>query len=140
MTWSTDNIDQDPRFRDSAGGDLSLLADSPCLDIGDAGALEPDSSDLDDDGDVNETIPVDHADADRVAGCNLDLGALEFQSGSAGSGDFDGGGLSHTDVPFFVSALLNAEAPTSCIADMNSDGSVDGLDAAAFVTALIQRF
>jgi hypothetical protein len=54
-----------------------------------------------------------------------------------GSGDFNGDGavtLSE-DLPTFVSMLLSS--PTTCLADLNHDGAVDGRDISMFVAALL---
>ncbi|MBI5762665.1 MAG: hypothetical protein HZA51_03985 [Planctomycetes bacterium] len=51
------------------------------------------------------------------------------------TGDFDGGGVHDSDLPTFVSILLNPGTPQDCVADMNNDGSVDGRDIPQWVAA-----
>ena len=64
-------------FADPLAGDYRLGAGSPALDAGNVTALPPDETDLDDDGDTAERVPVDLAGAARVQGAGLDLGAFE---------------------------------------------------------------
>ncbi len=80
------NIDADPRFLDPHGpdeiagtedDDLRLAADSPCIDRGDVAALPEDVTDLDDDGDVTELLPLDRDGRERVIGDAVDMGAYE---------------------------------------------------------------
>jgi len=53
-------------------------------------------------------------------------------------GDFDGGGIELSDIPLFVEALLNPTPQAICIADMNGDSLLDGLDVQPFITALLE--
>jgi hypothetical protein len=64
----TGNIGLDPLFVDADGGDglagtddddLSLQADSPCLDAGDNSAVPADAVDLDQDANLTEPLPLD---------------------------------------------------------------------------------
>ncbi len=76
----TENINADPTFVDSAGGNFRLLSGSPCLDEGDDIAtplLPADDYDLDWDGDLLESIPLDLGGAPRVQGTYVDMGAYE---------------------------------------------------------------
>ena len=58
----------------------SLQEGSPCIDKGSSSALPEDISDLDDDGDTEERIPLDLAGNDRKNnGSSPDMGAYEFQ-------------------------------------------------------------
>jgi hypothetical protein len=52
-------IDSDPQFVDAAQGDLHLALTSPAVDAGDTSALPADSTDLDNDGDTAEPLPLD---------------------------------------------------------------------------------
>jgi hypothetical protein len=84
------NIAVDPKFEDGASGDLRLAQDSPCIDAGKNAYLPLDQADLDSDGDIVETIPLDLADAARLVHIPtildtgvgtpaiVDLGAYEF--------------------------------------------------------------
>ena len=76
----------DPLFRDADGADgvlgtpdddLRTAGASPALDAGSAALLPPDRLDIDQDGDTQEPLPLDPADAPRVAGGTPDLGAFE---------------------------------------------------------------
>jgi hypothetical protein len=52
------------------------------------------------------------------------------------TGDFDGGGVGESDIDPMVSILLAPGTPQDCIADMNNDGVVDGLDIFLFLAAM----
>lgn len=67
--WGTDDDDF---------GDLHLHYGSPAIDVGDAGLLPPDLTDLDSDGDTAELLPLDLDGNPRISGNTLDLGAYEF--------------------------------------------------------------
>jgi len=71
------NLDADPMFADASIGDLRLQADSPATDAGDDSALPADMSDIDGDGDADETFPVDFAGYPRIMGDAVDMGAFE---------------------------------------------------------------
>ena len=125
------NIDQDPLFSDSAGGDFTLSSGSPCIDAGDNTAVPKDvTTDLDgnprfvDDPDTpdsgNGTPPIVDMGAYEAQGallCPWDCGgdddgntgitdflALLAQWGGPGACDFDGGGVGITD---FLLLLAN---------------------------------
>jgi len=70
------NLDADPLF-----GAQSAYppAGSPVLDIGAPAALPADSYDLDGDGVLTETLPLDLEGGERIWGAGLDLGAYEFR-------------------------------------------------------------
>jgi predicted outer membrane repeat protein len=57
-------------------GDFRLRTGSPAIDSGDASALPSDIADLDQDGDVDELLPVDMAGASRVVNM-VNMGAYE---------------------------------------------------------------
>ncbi|MCA9309620.1 MAG: right-handed parallel beta-helix repeat-containing protein [Phycisphaerales bacterium] len=100
------NTGADPRFMDRAGGDgvpgtlddvLTLFAGSPCIDAGRSGALPADDAfDLDEDGDLNERLPLDITGRERFVNDPLvvdlgvgspawvDMGAAEWVPGDAG--------------------------------------------------------
>lgn len=73
------NFDGDPLFvrppSDGDLGDLHLRLDSPCIDIGTNGPVDPDAVDLDGNP--------------RIVGCGVDAGAYESQRPTR-LGDFDG--------------------------------------------------
>lgn len=66
--WGDDNDDF---------GDLHLICGSPCLDAGDNNALLEDITDLDNDGNTAEPIPLDLGGDPRVVHDNVDMGAYE---------------------------------------------------------------
>ena len=53
------NINADPRFRNAASGDLTLLHTSPAIDAANNSALPADAYDLDGDGNTSEPLPYD---------------------------------------------------------------------------------
>jgi predicted outer membrane repeat protein len=88
----TGNISANPQFArdpdpgdgdwttlaDNDYGDLSLLPSSPAIDAGDNAALPADVTDLDDDGNMTEPIPLDLAGEWRIASNRVDMGAYEW--------------------------------------------------------------
>ncbi len=62
------------------------------------------------------------------SGCVSAMCAKTTVTIANGTGDFDGGGVHDSDLPTFVSILLNPGTPQDCIADMNGDSEVNGLD------------
>ncbi|HOW72592.1 MAG TPA: right-handed parallel beta-helix repeat-containing protein [Phycisphaerae bacterium] len=82
-------------------GDYRLESLSPCVDAGDNTAVAADTTDLDNDGDTGEPIPVDLAGSTRFidnpftsdtgngTAPIVDMGAYEFQA----TGDSDGDGI-----------------------------------------------
>ncbi len=78
--WSgpgSNNIDADPLFVQPGTDNLRLGFGSPCVDAGDTASLPADAMDLDGDGDTAEPLPLDLADAPRVQGASVDMGAYE---------------------------------------------------------------
>jgi len=86
-------IPDDPLFVDPVGpdgepgtldDDFSLTTNSPAIDAGTNAALPPDSLDLDDDGDLDEAIPVDllynHRVHDAGGGLRVDIGPYEYDA------------------------------------------------------------
>ncbi len=125
----------------TADDDLTLQPGSPVIDAGRNGAVPPDASDLDGDGDVTEALPVDLAGNPRFAddpatadtGCGapglVDMGAYELQGAPMApvAGDLDG---DHSVGVNDLLALLAAWGPcggTCCLADLDGNGLV-GLD------------
>ncbi|MHC4676486.1 MAG: PASTA domain-containing protein, partial [Planctomycetota bacterium] len=108
----------DPLFIDPNSNDFHLQAASPCIDVGDSDSVPSDVSDLDDDGDPNEPVPLDldgrarfingtYADESPLP--HADIGAYEFGELHCGNGD----------LPY----------PTG---DINLDCGVDLIDSAMF--------
>jgi predicted outer membrane repeat protein len=65
--------------------DLRLGSDSPCLDRGDSALLPRDFADLDNDGNLQEPLPLDLEGRERITGPGVDLGAYEMQPASSSS-------------------------------------------------------
>ncbi len=160
--WSgAGNIDADPLFvlnldpgpdgewgtEDDDYGDLRLQPGSPCIDSADNGAVPPDATDLDDDGDTDEPIPFDLDgnprfindpwSPDTGAGdCPMvDMGAYEFQEGSADCcpADLDGdGAVGAAD----LAELLGSWGPCEgCPPDLDGDDVVGPFDLALLLGA-----
>ncbi len=141
QNWSgafggTANFGLDPMFVDldgadniigTADDDIHLLPDSPCIEAGDPLYQPPIIASTDIDGEP------------RIMACRVDIGADEFTAGARNSGDLsENGTIDFDDIPLFVSVLLSGGAPTQiCIADMNNDSDVDGMDLQPFVEALL---
>ncbi len=78
--WSgpgSNNLDADPLFVQPGTDNLRLGFGSPCVDAGDTASLPADALDIDGDGDTAEPLPLDLADAPRVQGAAVDMGAYE---------------------------------------------------------------
>ncbi|KPK42397.1 MAG: hypothetical protein AMJ65_07675 [Phycisphaerae bacterium SG8_4] len=82
----TGNFGDDPLFIDPDGPDdkfgtkddnLRLRTNSPCINAGDNSALAPDVSDIDRDGDIQESIPYDIEGKTRIVNETVDIGAYE---------------------------------------------------------------
>lgn len=122
------NIDADPLLVNIPGGNFHLQSTSPCIDAGDPAFVVAPDAETDMDGNA------------RIISCRVDIGADEwFTEETINKGDLDG---NHTvdlaDVPIFVDALANGpNAFQICIADMNNDGKLNGLDIQLFLDALI---
>ncbi len=58
-------------------GDLQLQPTSPAIDAGDQTLLPSDVSDIDDDGDTSEQLPLDLKGAERIRDSDVDMGAYE---------------------------------------------------------------
>lgn len=120
------NIASGPQFVDGDGPDnipgtpddnLRLKPTSPCINLGDPGVnVTPELTDLDG--------------RPRVMGCRLDMGAYEFPTGAANSGDMNGDGLlDGRDLSGFTAALLGTSpAALICVADLNNDMAVNEID------------
>lgn len=123
-------IDVDPRFADAAGGDFSLAADSPAIDLADP-AYTP----------ADEEAQLDAAGNPRRANCLIDLGAYEFQSIETLRGDVNlDAQIDANDINLFVEAILGGGNPAQrCRADVNQDGAPTVGDIGPFVDLITRR-
>jgi len=116
--------------------DVHLLPVSPCIDKGNDAYLPADTSDLDNDGNSAEPLPLDFDGQARMTGCHVDIGFDELTPGPTGSGDANGDAmLTVDDAPIFALDLINESY--DCVADVNGDQADDGRDVAAFLELLI---
>ena len=138
------NISDDPMYCDADGVDdevgtaddnLSLSLGSPCIDAGLDSAVPSDVGDVDDDGNILETLPWDLHKQNRlfdavpgISTDDVDMGAYEDQHLAACPADFDGDG----DVgPFDLAVLLDSWGPCpGCRADFDCDNDVGAFDLA----------
>ena len=148
----SNNIDVDPLFVDPDGpddipgtedDDLRLQPGSPCIDAGNNWALPPDTTDVDDDGDTLELVPLDVDGNPRFAaddiefdeGCGVpvvvDMGAYEHPGTPAECvrpGDVDGNGTVNVLDLIAVLLVFGPCQPECCLADFDLDGAVDPVD------------
>jgi hypothetical protein len=72
------NLDVNPHFTSSAGGDLTLQYTSSAINAGNQALLPLDTTDLDQDDNFGETLPLDLAMNTRVVNGDVDMGAYEY--------------------------------------------------------------
>lgn len=86
------NLNSDPLFLSpvdtslglTSTGNLRLLSGSPAIDAGNSPALPTDTTDIDHDGNISEILPLDLAEAPRLQGSAVDIGAYETAAGGPG--------------------------------------------------------
>ena len=117
--FGEDNIDVDPMFGPAS---FDLADGSPCIDAGRPETLPADETDLDQDGNTREPLPLDIAGRDRVAGVTVDIGAYERPPGC--TADVTGDAMVNGDDLLLVIGQWGAAGA----ADVNGDGVVDGAD------------
>ncbi len=139
----TGNLAADPLFHDVDGADdvlgtpdddLRLTAFSPALDAGHNNALPPDVTDLDDDGDLAELLPIDAGGVPR----RLDAPAVDPDPGDPGTTGppvVDMGAFEHSPIAF-VDASARGAANGRTWSDAFTDVQ-DALAAAAAPGSLI---
>ncbi len=132
FSWAgVGNMSDDPKFRDSDGGDFQLTAESPCLDRGDSLVLPNDFADLDLDFDFIEPLPVDRSFLSRIQGDGIDLGAFEFQGQAPDDpvgcpSDVDGNEV--VDVHDLLDLLSMWGLCDGCPGDADDNGVIDVFD------------
>ncbi len=77
----TGNVDSDPLFGYLGGGDLKVQPFTLGINGGSNSLLPLDTTDIDDDGDVAESLPIDCAGYERVTDGVVDMGAFEYAAG-----------------------------------------------------------
>ena len=142
------NIDENPSFGCVGSDDYRLDLHSPCIDAGNDDALPADTTDLDNDGNTTEDIPLDIDGDPRVAGDNVEIGADEIGFDCGCLGDLNGDGwLSPTDQSALVSLLLPWQSASywmPCTApsynpcgDMTGDHWLSPTDISALISILL---
>ena len=143
----------------TADDDLRLAAGSPGIDSADNTAVPPDKADLDMDADITERSPLDldgnprFVDDPSVADTGVadpptypsvvDRGAYEFQVPIVCLtclGDLDGGnGIDALDIQPFVDCFIAGPAmsPSCGCADLDGSTTIDSVDVALLVAALL---
>jgi len=116
----TGNINMEPRFVDSAGGDYHLLWDSPCIDAGDLAYIpQPPDKDIDEEPRVMRDNRVD-------------MGSDEVGLKQA---DFDRNGIIDSrDLSVLVNSWLTVQGDANwyVLCDLFNDQQVDTMDYARF--------
>ena len=109
---------------------LSLAPDSPAINTGNGALLPADEWDLDGDGDVSESLPVDAAGTPRVAHRFVDMGAYEYSEPWSQPGDTNGDYRVTTEDMMCIRANWGHEVTPGDVAagDLSGDGLVGAAD------------
>ena len=117
----TGNINADPCFVDADSNDFHLLANSPCIDVGDNDSVPADTADLDGDGNTTEPIPFDLDGNPRILGNVVDMGAYEDENPehtlmilSTANGSVSEPGEGNFQYPHGTVVAIVAEADPCC--------------------------
>ncbi len=141
IDWGEGNIDADPCFVEAGwwdpngtptdpnddfwvDGDYHLQPTSPCIDVGDNSAVDPNSTDFD----GNPRIVDGNDDDDRV----VDMGAYEYWKYARNLADLNGDGVvDYRDFVLLASNWMEENCPVSAWCggcDLNYSGKVDSID------------
>ena len=141
------NFDADPMFVDPENSDYRLAAGSPAIDAGANAALPPDVLDLNEDGDLDELLPIDLDGlprfVDAEGACDgapiVDLGAYEFQAGPSSPQYFadlsSDGVVDAADVRLLLDNWGRCSPGACCSGDLDVDGEVGPYDLALLLAA-----
>ncbi len=131
------NIDQNPQFVDSGGGDFRLRARSPCIDAGDNAAV-PEGIERDLDGNVRRMDDPNASDTGRGDCPIVDMGAFEVQSEGGCclrsprwqcDGDVDGDGqVNPVDSGLVQASFGSTDETDLCRYDVDCDGQINPVD------------
>jgi len=123
----TGNINAEPRFVDSAGGDYHLLWDSPCIDTGDPGYIpQPSDKDIDKEPRVMRDNRVD-------------MGSDEVGTKQA---DFDRNGIIDSrDLSVLLNSWLAVQGDDNwhVLCDLFNNQQIDAMDYARFAADWLWR-
>jgi hypothetical protein len=130
IIFESGNISADPCFVDAVNKNYRLLPNSPCIGTGNNTLVPSDYSDIDDNGDINEPVPLDldgfprFEDGDCGGSSIVDMGAYEFlfvdinRDGAVNFGDFSA----------FALQWFQTDCGTCGGADLTCDNQVNFLD------------
>lgn len=137
------NINADPRFRNPASADFSLMMSSPAIDAGSGLLVPPDFMDDDGDGNTAERLPLDLPGFTRFSDDPLtpdtgidagqgvvDIGAFEFRRTCAADFAEPIGALNFFDVSAFIAAFNAADPRADLAAPF---GTFNFFDVSAFL-------
>lgn len=138
------NINADPRLRNPAAGDFTLLMTSPAIDAGDSTLVPSDAFDIDGDNNFGERLPFDLRGLARFVNDPLtpdtgidagqgvvDIGPLEFRRTCPADFAEPIGSLNFFDVSAFIAAF-NAGDPRADLAA--PFGTFNFFDVSAFLS------
>ncbi|HCS90716.1 MAG TPA: hypothetical protein DIW77_11895 [Chromatiaceae bacterium] len=121
---ATNLLNIDAGLTAACAGAQVPLPTSPLIDAGDNASLPNDDLDIDQDGDLTESLPLDALGQSRIAGATVDIGAIEaFESGTFAASDSDCDGLSDAWEQHWLGHL-----DASGRGDQDGDGATDAAE------------